>query len=263
MKNQYVGDATDFFKYALLREFQRTLPQDRLVMGWMLTEDDEGPDGKKLAYLKQSHKYRDVDPELFDGLQKLIADEDRTIDGVMTSSLLGRALSQSHLLDDHAEARASYFSELSELAPAHSLVFLDPDNGLEVKSTRKGRKNSSKFAYWDEVEDLADSRSVLIFQHWRRVNHETMAGDLRAELRARTPNHDVFDIRSPNVLFLAATLAADTKPLFEAAQRVAARWPAVIAVDPPWPTGQPHVADPRPELPLKETFLASPEPGQA
>lgn len=134
------------------------------------------------------------------------------------------------------------------MAPRGSLVFLDPDNGLET-SKPKGRRDSNKFVYWDEVEGLSCSRSLVIFQHWRRVNHGQMAADLRAELRARTSIHDVFDIRSPNVLFLVAARPADTRVLLDAANRVAGRWPGEIVVDPPWPAGRSHDLYPRPALP--------------
>jgi hypothetical protein len=76
-----------------------------------------------------------------------------------------------------------------------------------------------------------------------------MAAELRAELRARTPIHDVFDVRSPNVLFLVAARPADTKILLEAAERVADCRPGMIVVDRPWPAGRSHELYPRPELP--------------
>jgi hypothetical protein len=248
VKNQYVADGTDFFKYVLLREFQRALPAERLVMGWMLTDDDTGPDGKKLAYLEQPAKFRDVDPELFDSLAELVGSGERTIDAVIELGVLGDATSQSRILADDLVDRAAWVAELEAMAPASSLVFLDPDNGLETKK-KKGRKDSNKFVYWDEIEDLSRSRSLVIFQHWRRVNHEQMAADLRAELRARTPTHDVFDIRSPNVLFLVAARPADTDLLVGAAERVADRWPGEIVVDAPRPRERSHAIYPRPMLP--------------
>jgi hypothetical protein len=248
MKNQYVGDVTDACKYALLREFQRALPTERLVMGWMLTDDDEGPDGNRTAYLAQPEKYRDVDTDLFDGIAALMSSGVRTIDAVLERGILGGATSHSRIVVDDVDERAAWFAELEAMAPASSLLFLDPDNGLETKK-KKGRKDSNKFVYWDEVEDLSRSRSLVIFQHWRRVNHEQMAADLRAELRARTSIHDVFDVRSPNVLFLVASRPADTNLLVGAAERVADRWPGEIIVDAPRPGERSHAQYPRPTLP--------------
>ena len=40
MKDQYVGDISDFFKYALLRRIQAA--GGKLVVCWMLTESDGG-----------------------------------------------------------------------------------------------------------------------------------------------------------------------------------------------------------------------------
>lgn len=49
VKDQYVGDICDFFKYALLRRIQAA--GGKLVVCWMLTESDGGSDGCKRAYL--------------------------------------------------------------------------------------------------------------------------------------------------------------------------------------------------------------------
>ena len=52
-------------------------------------------------------------------------------------------------------------------AQGAEVVFLDPDNGVEVRSRPYGRKDSSKYVYWREVKALAKAgRSVLVYQHY-------------------------------------------------------------------------------------------------
>lgn len=49
MKHQYVGDINDYRKYALLRALSSG-GTNQVGVCWMLTPDDGGADGAKLAY---------------------------------------------------------------------------------------------------------------------------------------------------------------------------------------------------------------------
>jgi hypothetical protein len=45
------------------------------------------------------------------------------------------------------------------------LVFFDPDNGIEVLSKPCGGRDSSKYVYWDELQETYRSgQSVLVYQ---------------------------------------------------------------------------------------------------
>ena len=85
------------------------------------------------------------------------------------------------------------------------LVFFDPDNGLEVKSTPRGRKNSSKFLYWDEVcSTFSAGASVLIYQHFIRAERGAFIARMAEDLRRHLNPATVFSFRTPHVLFLLA-----------------------------------------------------------
>ncbi len=85
------------------------------------------------------------------------------------------------------------------------LIFLDPDNGLEVASQPRGRKDSSKYVFWDEVESLwKQGTSLLLFQHFARENREDHTARLAAELSRRAPGTEISALTSSNVLFLLA-----------------------------------------------------------
>ncbi|TGU88066.1 hypothetical protein EN794_049725 [Mesorhizobium sp. M00.F.Ca.ET.151.01.1.1] len=78
MKHQYVGDVSDYRKYALLRALSWG-GANRIGVCWMLTPSDGRSDGGKLAYLQQSYRYRQFDPQLFDILAHAADEPDRPI----------------------------------------------------------------------------------------------------------------------------------------------------------------------------------------
>jgi hypothetical protein len=112
----------------------------------MLTKPDRRRDGSLLSYLDNGRRYRPYDPVLFDWLKLVVgAEKDRRTARLEVSGLLGRASFQSKILGDTRSERDQYFSECIIRFTGCDLVFFDPDNGLETRSTRPGRKGSSKY----------------------------------------------------------------------------------------------------------------------
>ena len=165
MKDQYFGDVNDFRKYGLLRYLN---PGGRLRVGicWMLTESDGKSDGKFLAYLDQPTAHRGRDPELFDWLRGVVRiEQDRRIARIEATQLLGSALFHSRILVDCINERNRYVAEYTARFAYCDLVFFDPDNGLQIKTTAFGRENSFKFLFWDElIRAFAAGSSVLVYQ---------------------------------------------------------------------------------------------------
>jgi hypothetical protein len=206
MKDQYFGDVNDFRKYALLRSL--VIP-DRLRLGvcWMLTDKDRGKDGSRVAYLAKPSAYRYSDPALFDWLKRVIdVEQDRRTARIEGSALLGPACFQSNLLTDHDSERRTYFTECFTRFAGCDLVFFDPDNGLEIKSTSRERKNSRKYLNWEEVcKIFSAGASALIYQHFPREKRAGFIARLTDELYARTHAAAVFAFTTPHVLFLLAS----------------------------------------------------------
>lgn len=206
MKDQYFGDVNDFRKYGLLRLL--AMPDHlRLGICWMLTEPDRRTDGKHLGYLQQPEKYRQRDSELFDWLQQVVGEEqDRRTKRIEASNLLVPAKFKSEILSDNNKERSAYFSDCRNRFADCDLIFFDPDNGLEITSTRLGNKNSCKFLYWDEVcNTFSSGASVLIYQHFIREERSKFIERMSTELRRRTNASAVFSFRTPYVLFLLAS----------------------------------------------------------
>lgn len=205
MKNQYFGDINDYRKYGLLRVIAQC-SQPRLLVAWMLTPDDGSTDGKFISYLDNPKKWAHHDPVLFQKLKDLEdSNQQRRVHMIEATDLIRNAGYFSTTVPDTALERSSWFKSLMDEARGHDFVFLDPDNGLEVKSRPYGTKNSSKFLYWREVEVLWSSgKSLLIYQHFIREKRTEFIQRMLEALRGAPPGSFVEAFSTPHVVFLMA-----------------------------------------------------------
>jgi hypothetical protein len=206
LKDQYFGDVNDFRKYGLLRALA---VQEGLRLGvcWMLTGRDGRADGNLLSYLEKPRHYRHRDPDLFDWLKQVVAvGKDRRTARIESSGLLGPAVFQSTILRDPDKDRLDYFSNCATRFSGCDLVFFDPDNGLEIASRPRGRKNSCKHLYWNEVQETFQAgASVLVYQHFIREKRFGFTARIARELKLRTGAASVFSFTTPHVLFVLAS----------------------------------------------------------
>jgi hypothetical protein len=178
VKNQYFGDLNDYFKYGMLRAFAREMS---IAVIWMMTPDDASNDGRKVDYLRYDGR-RSHDPELFDWLRQwLHSGAHRDVSLIEKSGLLPNCRFFREPVPEDIEARAQWLIRAREFARDAELVFVDPDNGLPVKSTKPGKKGWSKFVGLDELQAFyEDGHSLLIYQHTARVARRDF---IRAKLR--------------------------------------------------------------------------------
>jgi hypothetical protein len=205
MKNQYFGDVNDYRKYGLLRILQ-SRGNVSLLVAWMLTPDDGSPDGGFRKYLQHPGTWMRYDPQLFTGLAGLLrAPSIPEVSLIEGSTLLPRTSYYSALVPDAAEERDAWRWSLLAAARDADLVFIDPDNGIEVPSKPVGRKGSSKYVTWQEIRGLwGMGCSILIYQHFRRLPREVFAERMASELHGVTSACFVEALRTSHVLFLLA-----------------------------------------------------------
>ncbi len=205
MKNQYYGDINDYRKYGLLRCILNA-SHFRILIAWMLTQDDGSSDGKFVRYLSEPEKWSRHDPELYRSLQShLELDQPRSVALIESTSLIPKAKYFSDYVPDDRSERPSWFSQLIEESKECNFVFLDPDNGIEVKSKPYGGKNSSKFLYWKEIQGLwNEGKSLLIYQHFIREKRSDFVQRMLSSLKDNTPNSMVEAFSTPHVVFLMA-----------------------------------------------------------
>lgn len=202
MKNQYFGDINDYKKYSLLR-YLSSWGQIKTAVCWVLTRDDDGNDGNRVKYLQQPDKWRSYDPTLYEYLQEYVFRRGiRNVKMLETSDILANCRFYSEVIDDDIKLREAYFNRFLEFAEGADLVFFDPDNGLEVKSIPRGKRNSSKYLYWSEVKTSYEAGySILIYQHFPRMQRESYIHNLVQQFKAITDVNRIFYYKTRQVVF--------------------------------------------------------------
>lgn len=186
MKVQYFGDVNDYGKFALLRLLSE-VGQFNIGVCWMLTEDDGSGQGNKWNYLKQPKKWLTFDPAMFDALASIpAAPTINDLRRVEAEALVPSATFFNEFTPNSRLGRDAFHAQCMAAFVDRNLVFLDPDNGLEVKIP-KGRKRSSKYAYLDEITDhYGAGRSILLYQNYpRHISREACVTAKSSRLRTQ------------------------------------------------------------------------------
>jgi hypothetical protein len=187
MKNQYFADRNDYFKYDLCVFLaENLLGIERFTFVPMLTADDGGGDGGKVDYpmgVGRESLYQFLWGCLEDGRREVVRLRDYFTGNRFSFEYLpyGDTLEREFI---HAN-REAYFREIPADALRSAVILVDPDNGLEVRTSRPG--NFHKFIRYSEARDLFDRmgrNSVLVlYQHLPRVHREEYLEGLHARIR--------------------------------------------------------------------------------
>ncbi|MCU1491841.1 MAG: hypothetical protein JWM85_3246 [Acidimicrobiaceae bacterium] len=192
MQEQYIGDAGDFVKFALLRRLSLDGLGDMATgIGWYLVPDESHlGDGRHVGYLTlpQYKHLQSCDPVLFSALLEVVTSGKRTLEVLRSNGVLDRGWLEAdeHVplpRKDDAERRA-WFANMCDHFAGLDIVLLDPDNGLRPRSTaatgskpavdNSRRRESIKFAWYEEVADLARrDHSLVIYQHRDRTPNQS------------------------------------------------------------------------------------------
>jgi hypothetical protein len=116
---------------------------------------------------------------------------------------------------DAAGHRAAYFDAIATRASVDSLVFFDPDNGLEVTSVKPGSGAAVKYLFWAELAAVAASgASLAIYQHFPRVARAAYVEALLTRLGSELgPEYETCAAHTSQVAFLFATRAPQAAEL--------------------------------------------------
>jgi hypothetical protein len=209
MKNQYVGDINDFRKYGLIDLIHKTF-NVKIFFVWMLTENSNN-DGNKTGYLNDPSKYRGYNQELFDCMQKIVKNKQKDKDiknilAIQNDSLFKEYDFFSDFITDNLKEREEYFNTVYKQANEYGLIFLDPDNGIEVPSRKYGTRNSSKYIYWNEIQNLCEmKKDILIYQHFPMKDQKSFIGSIKEQCNLKMPSVTFIPIVTRNVLFILLT----------------------------------------------------------
>jgi hypothetical protein len=108
---------------------------------------------------------------------------------------------------------------------SNSVVFLDPDNGLEVTSTPHGAPGSTKYVYFDEVRRVwSGGHSVMIYQHFPRVNRRTYVLDRLRQLVSGLSYSHAYAVLTSHVAFLGVLQGSGAQGAWQAINDAANHW---------------------------------------
>lgn len=195
MQNRYAGDIGDYGKFGMLR----ALASEGFSIGvnWYLVETPEHElsvnDGGKLI----PEKLTSVDPELAKVLSAISRSSERSVHALEEASLIPGATYFSDVVP--VEDRAAWHARALAALVGTDLVFLDPDNGLLVKSVGKRSAKAPKYTFYEEVADyVARGKSVIVYNHRSRRKPDVYFGEIYEKLAAAVPQaSDVTAITFP------------------------------------------------------------------
>ncbi|WP_417320951.1 hypothetical protein [Emcibacter sp.] len=184
MQNRYFGDIGDYGKYSLLRNLcgvHQGTPDLSLGVVWYLFPDEgHNDDGKHISYLGKP-EFRSCDPDLYDALKHYLSYGIREVKKIHKSRLFpedtifyDKILTYEKLYARDRRTRLkhrdSWILKAVETIGNQDVIFLDPDNGLEVKSVPIHAPKAPKYVFWDELEKFHSlGKTLVVYHHLNRT----------------------------------------------------------------------------------------------
>lgn len=181
MQDRYAADVGDFGKYGLLRRLSGADPRLSLGIVWYLTDDeiltrDPVNDGRHIGYVRpdRAPRFEPCDPGLFASMNALLRAETRSVVAVEQAAVLPpeTAFVSAHLRAPRVvtavgrlRLRGEWLGEAAAAVRDQDIVFVDPDNGLEVPSVPITSSRAPKYTYYSDLDRLLRPRQTLVAYH--------------------------------------------------------------------------------------------------
>lgn len=170
MNKQWIGDDHDVRKYCLLRFLHNTL-KCNIAINWMLSEKNnsssdvyvvhsDGNDDYTVLAQKITNYRIKHDTRNFNGFSKILTFPHTTF--------VEPVVEYSKKTPEKREAWFNMFNKFVNKRSQNSIVFFDPNNGIEVASMSP--QTSINYILYGEITKILESSStsgVLIYQHAR------------------------------------------------------------------------------------------------
>lgn len=174
MKNQYFGDIIDLFKYDLITEIMKQMSSlHKFTFMPMLTPNDTRNDGKKRKFTKERPGYNN------EKLRQFLTDwghekDKKHRDFRKIKEYFGETGIETHIYNDSfyfsKEGRNDYFCNIGQELLDNSLIFVDPDNGMEIKN------NTERHILYSEMKSLysrmGDNSLLMVIQFKHRITKD-------------------------------------------------------------------------------------------
>lgn len=186
MQDRYAGDIGDYGKIGLLKCLQArgfTIGINWYRVSTPCSEKKadgtfKQKDGKHLI----PDSLRVCDPSLADTLTKIAKSSIRSVTAIQEEELVPNAVYYDEYLT--LEGRFEWHKKAMMKFENVELVFMDPDNGLLVKSVGKRSARSIKYVFYEEVKDFIKSgKSVLVYNHRCRKPERKYFDDIEERLQ--------------------------------------------------------------------------------
>lgn len=186
MQDRYAGDIGDYGKIALLRFLHAQ--GFSIGVNWYRVAEMDSEKNADGSYKQNDGKYliseklRECDPTLADHLMRIAHSKRRSISSIQKADLIPGAVYFDTPLS--VESRSEWHQKAMDKLAEADLVFMDPDNGLKVKSVGKRSAKSIKYTFYEEVKDYIDAgKSVLIYNHRCRKPEKEYFDDIEKKLQ--------------------------------------------------------------------------------
>lgn len=208
MQDSYVGDVGDFGKFCLLNEVYHSSHKNiKMGINWYyITKHDNNGYGNQTNYLKETNKvwqkYRSCSPDLYDKLKNIMLSR-RSIWAIESNNIMPKGTiffskpisSSSFSVSERIKNREIWFKEsLSELQRA-DIIFLDPDNGIQIDLSKKAQPIAVKYAFIDEIEKYYSLGKTLIV-----YNHRDRRPTVEYKTKISSPKQFLYSQRNIKVL---------------------------------------------------------------
>jgi hypothetical protein len=218
VRHNFVNDIGDYVKYALLRALcaNKSMPL-RLGVVWYLTEHIENnSDGRRRPHLSRDG-WEGLDPDLLVKMQAIEAtlhsQDDLNLRLIEQSDIFpSSTIYFSEPLPDfvgisieRGAQRSAWFNRARQAVRECNLLFLDPDNGLEVKSISPRSRMAGKYVLASEMTALlATGAGVILYQHGSRLTWQAqrarvcdqLSSGIGGPLSLRSVRFSAFGVRA-------------------------------------------------------------------
>jgi len=210
MKNQYFGDIRDLFKYDLIQRILKEIGSlQRFTFIPMLTKyDPKRGDGNKRDFnsAKKCSRPGTNNKKLMEFLEKYEEiDRDKRDFTEIGEYFRSEGIEKIVIYKGHEyfghTTRGEYFKNIAGELLHKSLVFLDPDNGLQIKNS------TEKHLLYREIKeylyDRMDEGSILmIYQQFPMEKHMEYLCRRASDLKKLTENLPIYTSDNEIIFFL-------------------------------------------------------------
>ena len=225
MQDRYAGDIGDYGKIGLLKALQA----QGLSIGvnWYLVEPMDTERKSDGTYKQEDGKYlipeklQVCDTLLAEKLTKIAKSDHRSIRSLEQGNFILNARYYSEPVS--VAGREEWHKKALDLLNDLDIVFVDPDNGMLVKSVGKKSVKSVKYTFYEEVRDyVRRGQSVLIYNHRSRKQETQYFHEICYKLQEATgiTETDILKITFPKCSvrdYLAVPASMDQREKIETA----------------------------------------------